>query len=91
MIFVLSLSDLLHSQRAFLWAIVSQGASQVALVIKNPPANAEDVRNKVQSQGQEDPLEDSMATHFSILAWRIAWTEEPGGIQSLASQRVEHN
>ena len=91
MIFVLSLSDLLHSQRAFLWAIVSQGALQVALVIKNPPANAEDVRNKVQSQGQEDPLEDSMATHFSILAWRIAWTEEPGGIQSLASQRVEHN
>ena len=46
MIFVLSLSDLLHSQRAFLWAIVSQGASQVALVIKNPPANAGDVRNK---------------------------------------------
>ena len=91
MIFVLSLSDLLHSQRAFLWAIVSQGASQVALVIKNPPANAEDVRNKVQSQGQEDPLEDSTATHFSILAWRIPWTEEPGGIQSLASQRVEHN
>ena len=46
MIFVLSLSDLLHSQRAFLWPIVSQGASQVALVIKNPPANAGDVRNK---------------------------------------------
>ena len=56
MIFVLSLSDLLHSQRAFLWARVSQGASQVALVIKNPPANAGDIRNKGSVPGQEDPL-----------------------------------
>ena len=43
---------------------------------------------QVQSLGQEDPLEESMATHFSILAWRIPWTEEPGGLQSMGSQRV---
>ena len=43
------------------------------------------------SLGQEDPLEKEMATHSSILAWRIPWTEEPGGIQSMGSQRVGHN
>ena len=42
----------------------------------------------VQSQGQEDPLEKEMATHSSILAWRIPWTEEPGGLQSMGLQRV---
>ena len=41
--------------------------------------------------GQEDPLEDGMATHSSILAWRIPWTEEPGRLQSTGLQRVEHN
>uniref|UniRef100_A0AC11DWZ7 Uncharacterized protein n=1 Tax=Ovis aries TaxID=9940 RepID=A0AC11DWZ7_SHEEP len=45
----------------------------------------------VQSLGQEDPLEKRMATHSSILAWRILWTEEPGGLQSMASQRVGHD
>ena len=44
----------------------------------------------VQSLGQEDPLEKEMATHSSILAWRIPWTEEPGGLQSAVSQRVRH-
>ena len=43
------------------------------------------------SLGQEDPLEKGMATHSSILAWRVPWTEEPGGLQSLGSQRVGHN
>ena len=43
---------------------------------------------QVQSLGQEDPLEGSMATHSSILAWRIPWTEEPGGLQSMGSQKV---
>ena len=43
-----------------------------------------------QSLGQEDPLEKEMATHSSILAWRISWTEEPGGLQSMGSQRVGH-
>ena len=45
----------------------------------------------VQSLGQEDPLEKEMATHSSILAWRVSWTEEPGGLQSMESQRVGHN
>ena len=45
----------------------------------------------VQSLGQEDPLEKEMATRFSILVWRISWTEEPGGLQSMGSQRVRHD
>ena len=45
----------------------------------------------VQSPGQEDPLEKEMATHFSILAWRIPWTEEPGGLQSMGSQRAGYD
>ena len=44
----------------------------------------------VLSVGQEDPLEEEMATHPRILAWRILWTEEPGGLQSMGSQRVGH-
>ena len=43
---------------------------------------------QVRSLGQEDPLEDGMATHSSVLAWRIPWTEEPGGLQPIGSQRV---
>ena len=54
-------------------------------VIKNPPVNAED---RARSLGQEDPLEEKMATHSSILAWEMPWTEEPGGLQSTGSQRV---
>ena len=46
---------------------------------------------RVQSLGPEDPLEKGMATQSSILAWRIPWTEEPGGLQSMGSQRVGHN
>ena len=45
----------------------------------------------VRSLGQEDPLEEGMATHSSILAWRIPWTEEPGRLQSMGSQKVRHN
>ena len=45
----------------------------------------------VQSLGREDPLEEGMTTHSSILAWRIEWTEEPGGLQSMGSQRVRHD
>ena len=54
--------------------------NQVALVVKNPSANAGDARDMGSSLGQEDPLEKGMATHSSILAWRISWTEEPGGL-----------
>ena len=46
---------------------------------------------RVRSLGQEDPLEKEMATHPSILAWRIPWTKEPGGLQSVGSQRVRHD
>ena len=46
---------------------------------------------RVQSLGQEDPLEKEMATHSSILAWRISWTEEPGRLKSMGSQRVGHD
>ena len=66
-------------------------ASQVALVVKNPPANAGDIRDGVPSLGGEDPLEKGMATHSSGLAWRIPWTEEPGGLQSTGLPRVGHN
>ena len=45
----------------------------------------------VSSLGEEDPLEEEMATHSSILAWRIPWTEEPGGLQSIGVQRVRHD
>ena len=64
------------------------GASQVARLVKSLPAMRE---TRVQSLGGEGPLEKEMATHSSILAWRILWTEEPGGLQSMGSQRVGHN
>ena len=46
---------------------------------------------QIQFLGQNDPLEEGMATHSSILAWRIPWAEEPGGLQSMGSQRIGHN
>ena len=58
-------------------------ASLVAQLVKGPPAMQE---TWIQSLGWEDPLEEGMATHFSILAWRIPWTEEPGGLQSVGLQ-----
>ena len=60
-------------------------------MVKNLPANAGDIRDKVQSLDWEDPLEEGMATHSSILAWRIAWTEEPGRLQSTGLQRIKHD
>ena len=60
-------------------------------MVKNPPANAGDMETQVQSLGWEDPLEKEMATHSSVLAWRNPWTEEPGGLQSMRSQRVRHD
>ena len=61
----------------------------MALVVKNPPAHAGDTRDVSLSLGQEDPLEEIMATHSSTLAWRIPWTEESGGLQSMGSDRTE--
>ena len=60
----------------------------MAQTVKNPPTLQETL---VRSLGPEDPLQKVMATHSSILAWRIPWTEEPVGIQSMGSQRVGHN
>ena len=57
-------------------------------MVKNLPTMQE---TWVQSLGREDPLEKGMAMHSSILAWRIPWTEEPGGLQSMALQRVGHD
>ena len=60
--------------------------------VKNLLANAGEVQGMcVGSLGQEDPLEEGMATHSSILAWRIPWKERPGGLQSIGSQRVRHD
>jgi len=60
-------------------------------VVKNLSPNAGDARDWVQSLGQENPLEKEMATHSSILAWRILWTEVPGGLQSIILQRARHD
>ena len=59
----------------------------MAQIVKNLPA----METQVQSLVQEDPLEKGMATHCNILAWRIPWTDEPGSLQSMGSQRVGHN
>ena len=57
-------------------------------MVKNSPAMQE---TQVQSLGWEDPLENGMETHSSILPWRIPWIEEPGGLKSMGSQRVRHD
>ena len=63
-------------------------ASLVAQMVKNLPARQE---TRVQSLGQEDSVEKGMATYSSILAWRIPWIEEPGGLQSMGWQRAGHD
>ena len=60
----------------------------MAQVVKNLPTVQE---TWVQSLGQEDPLEEEVATHSSILAWKIPWSEEPGELQSMGSKRVRHD
>ena len=77
----------------FLSVVVSpvfrcKGASLVAQMVKCLPAMQ---KTQVQSLGWEDPLEKEIETHSSILAWKIPWTEEPGRLQSMGSQRVEHD
>ena len=68
--------------------MLKQIVSLVAQTVNNLAAMQE---TWVPSLGQEDPLEKGMATHSSILAWRSPWTEEPGGLQSIGSQRVRHD
>ena len=72
----------------FILQFVNTGASLVAQMVKHLPAVRE---TWVQSLGQEDPLEKEMATHSSILAWEIPWTEEPDRPQSMGSQRAGHD
>ena len=60
-------------------------------MVKNLLANAGDMRDMGLIPGSEDPLEESMATHSGILAWRILWREEFGGLQSMGLQRVRHD
>ena len=69
-------------------AIIYRMASLVTQAVKNMPAVQE---TRVRSLGREDPLEKEMVIHSSILAWRVPWTEEPGGLQSMRSQRVGHD
>ena len=68
--------------------IYSSVYSLVAQIVKSLPARQE---TWVQFLGGEDSLDEEMATHSSIYAWRIPWTEEPGGLQSMGSQRVGHH
>ena len=63
----------------------------MALVVKNPPASAGDVRDVGSIPGLERPPGEGNGTHSSVPAWRIPWTEEPGGLQSVGWQRVEHD
>ena len=79
--FVLSLDATYKWYRAF----------QVVLVVKNLPANTGDTGDANSIPGREDLLKKERATHFSLLAWRIPRTEEPGGLQSIGSQRVGHD
>ena len=69
----------------YLWDLFSGGSDS-----QESTCNAGD-QTWVPALGQEDPLEEGMATHSSILAWRIPWTEEPGWLQSMGSQRVRHD
>ena len=63
----------------------------MALMVKNRLAMQETQETQVQFLGREDPLEEGMAPHSSILAWKIVWTEEPGGLQSMGLQRIGHD
>ena len=80
-----------NSPRAFRLHYPVSEASQVVLMVENPPANAGNIRDSGSILGQEDSLEEDMVTHSSILAWRISWTAKPSGLQSTGSQRVRHN
>ena len=82
-----------HCQTADISFLISSNfrASQVVLVVKNPPASAGRWKRQFWSLGWEGLLDQGMATHSSIYAWRIPWTEEPSGLRSIGSQRVQHD
>ena len=60
-------------------------------MVKNLPANAGDIEMQVPSLGPEDPLKEGLSNHYSLLAWRIPWTEEPVGLRPIGSQRILHD
>ena len=82
----------IHEQNGFpfIWSVfyIFKKRLLMVLVVKNPPTKAPDVRD---SLGLEDALKEGMATHSSILVWRIPWTQEPGVLQSTGSERVGYN
>ena len=83
-----------NSCQASIWISISYRNCQDfpgGSVVKNLSTIQELQESQIQSLGQEDPLEEDIATHSSILAWRIPWTEDPGGLQSIGSQRVGHD
>ena len=67
------------------------GIFRAAQVVRNPLVNAGDIRDEGSILGREDPLQEEMATHSSITVWRISWTNEPGGLQSIGLQRVRRD
>ena len=71
--------------------LIRMTSSQVVLVVKNPPAKADNRRDGGSTPGSGRSPQEGMATHSGILAWRIPWTEEPGGLPSIGSPRVRHN
>ena len=77
-----------HPHLIFVLCQALYSVSLVAQMVKNPPAMQE---TQVRSLGWEDPLEKEMVTQSSILSWRIPWTEEPGRLQCIGSQRVGHH
>ena len=78
----------LRSPEAFTHRLISSLGSLVAQTVKNLSTKQE---TQIRSMGREDPLEKGMATHSSILAWKIPWTEKPGGLQLMGLQRVRHD
>ena len=73
------------------YVLILRRASQEAQWVKNLPAMQKMQEMQVQSLGWEDPPDQGMATHSSILAWTIPWTEEPDGLQSIGLQKAEHD
>ena len=78
----------MYSPGSYIQYLSISWASLVAQMVKNVPSMRE---TRVRSLGWEDPLEEGMATHSNILAWRIPWREEPGGLHSKGLQRIGHD